>query len=136
MMSAIAVAQYPGWTTNDALVRVLLVLLSFGWAMLPVTYFSSLSYNDVAGGSMNLLIVYLFSGVTMHLFVNHLSTKSSLSSLSLEHSMPNSLKDALLVFPHFALCRAISDMEEKELWCRSTCNMTKDCEYEVSKSYA
>lgn len=128
-MSAIAIIQDPGWTTVDDLVRMFIVLLAFGWAMLPTTYFASLTYNDTSHGFMKLSLFYVLSGVAMHLFVNLLSTKIP---SSIEHSMANSLKQILLVFPHFALCRAISDSGQKDIWCRATCMMTEDCEHEVS----
>lgn len=53
--------QEPGWKTSEEFVRCLIVSLVFVWAILPVTYTSSLVFDVPVAGYSKLCSAYMYT---------------------------------------------------------------------------
>lgn len=68
LMATFAIFQERGWSTALELSRVLLVLLSFGVAMLPITYILSRFFVMPASGFTSITIIYVLTGKIYFLY--------------------------------------------------------------------
>lgn len=131
VLIGMSLVPHPGWTTLYSLSITFIVLLSFGWAMLPLTYWASLCCRRVVGGTVFMIIVYLLGGIGVQLVLNWYESKATAPYDEEMREIRNVLQYVWLMFPHFALCRAINNVGEMGLWCESKCKETERCSYRV-----
>lgn len=94
-----------GYSTDEELVRNLLVLLAFGFAVLPYTYVWSFVFQIPSLGLVRLAIGYIITGVFCYLayfvFNNEYLGLAYLAEPS---------NWIFLIFPHYSLARGMSNL--------------------------
>lgn len=64
-----AAFQENGWSTPEELSRILLILIAFGFAVLPITYIFSMFFTVPASGFTGMTMFYVFTGIFFFLFL-------------------------------------------------------------------
>lgn len=75
MIFTFAAFQEEGWSTPSELGRILAILISFGFAVLPITFVTSMFFTIPTTGFTRMTLVYVFTGKLMvdldHYIVAH-----------------------------------------------------------------
>lgn len=108
-IGALAAYQREGYSTYPELARIFLVILFFGYAMLPFTYVGSFLFQVPSTGLIRLSIGYMITGIFFFMAYFILSV----DILNLEY-IAKPLGWIFLIFPHFSLSRAISNLSVKQ----------------------
>lgn len=125
LIATFAIFQEKGWSSATELGRVLLVLMMFGWAMLPVTYIALRFFTVPASGYTRMAMLYIFTGLALFsvVFVMSLPSYDLIDTAKL-------LKWFFLVFPHFALSNGLNNINlnvQGEELCRLQCLEIHGC---------
>jgi ATP-binding cassette, subfamily A (ABC1), member 3 len=121
----LAVFQKEGYNTFEELARNFLLLLVFGFAVLPYTYLWSFFFKIPSNGVVLLAIGYIVSGV--FLFLTYIVLKNP--KLGLKH-LAETLGQCFLIFPHYSLIRGMSNLKElQKSWdiCDQKCSFISEC---------
>lgn len=105
MTTTIGVFQEDGYRTFEQLSLVYLLFVSFGVAILPCVYLSSLLLNAPASGFTKLTIIFILPGVAMFTVSYCLQIKI----FNLE-KVADDMTTVFLAFPHYALSNAFSNI--------------------------
>lgn len=114
-----------GYSTVLELARNLLILIIFGFAVLPYTYVWSFLFRIPSIGLVRLSIGYIISGVFFFLaffVLNH-------ELLGLQY-LADPLAWVFLMFPHYSLARGMSKLITKQTtinFCDVRCSNVADC---------
>ena len=114
-----------GYSTVLDLSRNFLILLTFGFAVLPYTYVWSFLFQIPSIGLVRLSIGYVISGVFFYLayfVLNH-------ELLGLQY-LAEPLGWFFLMFPHYSLARGMSKLNTKQAilgFCDIHCSNVPDC---------
>lgn len=57
-----AILQEDGWSSATQISRLLVIFVSFGYAMLPITYILSMFFTIPASGFTRMIMFYVFTG--------------------------------------------------------------------------
>ncbi|XP_017869309.1 PREDICTED: ATP-binding cassette sub-family A member 3 [Drosophila arizonae] len=98
----LACFQEENFSTVDQLGRIFLLMLIFGFAVLPFTYFLSYSFKDAATGFARIVILNIFAGMAIFAVVIIMS-----SELFESKTVANWLNNIFRIFPHFSLAMGI-----------------------------
>uniref|UniRef100_A0A182UD52 ABC transporter domain-containing protein n=1 Tax=Anopheles melas TaxID=34690 RepID=A0A182UD52_9DIPT len=104
-IATLAAFQEDGWSSFEELGRVLLVLIVFGIAFLPVTYLFSFWFEVPATGFVKMMIVNIFSGTIFFTAVFLLK----FDGFDLK-DVANGLEWAFMIFPLFSLSQSLSNI--------------------------
>lgn len=63
LLITLALFREEGWSNIDDLMRVFVVLLLFGFAMLPLTFVASMFFSVPSSGFVRMTIIYIFTGM-------------------------------------------------------------------------
>lgn len=99
------VFQEDGFKTSVELMRLFLVYLCFGFAIIPVSYVCSMFFNSPSTGFVRLSMFYIFTG--SGLFVTVFMMKSSEFNMK---EFGESLTSIFMIFPHFAFSSALCNI--------------------------
>lgn len=66
LIAIFAAFQETGWSSPTELGRILLVLVIFGWAVLPTTYIFSMLFTVPASGYTRMTMFYVFTGISIN----------------------------------------------------------------------
>lgn len=121
----LAAYQKEGWSTYVELARIFLVLICFGFAMLPMTYLASFLFSVPASGMTILSIFNIISGIFffMAYFILNFDV------LELQH-IAKPLGWVFLLFPHYSLSRGMSNLNIKQTTissCAKLCDINPFC---------
>ncbi|XP_077296644.1 phospholipid-transporting ATPase ABCA3-like [Arctopsyche grandis] len=94
--------EQEGFSTGDELGRVFLLLILFGWAMLPLHYLASSFFLSPSTGFSRMCLFNVFTGVAMFLVVEVMNAPG----LDLKY-IGTILHYVFLLFPHYTLCSAM-----------------------------
>lgn len=83
--------------------RVFLVLLMFGYGLIPFTYLASMIFDVPSSGFVKINILYIFTGIIMFMTVFIME----FDGFDLE-DVANGLTWAFLIFPHFCFSQALN----------------------------
>ena len=121
----LAAYQKAGYSTLIELSRNFMLLVVFGFAVLPFTYFFSLIFQVPSSGLVRLSMVYVVSGCFFFLAFFILNNEF----LGLQH-IARPLGWFFLIFPHYSLTRGMSNlnlMQSTLSICENECSMFPEC---------
>lgn len=125
----LAIFQEDGWSTVDELGRTFLLLMIFGFAMLPVTYIASMFFSIPATGFTRMAMFYIFTGMALFFIV---------FIMRIEEFELNDVADGLtsffLIFPHFSLSLGLSNLNRvgtMKRICTDVCGQFPFCTVEL-----
>lgn len=121
----LAAYQEEGYSTITQLARNLLVLVIFGFSALPFTYVLSFMFQIPSTGLVRLAIGYIISGVFF--FMAYFILDNELLNLSY---IAKPLGWIFLIFPHYSLARAMSNMNILQSTlssCKARCDAFPEC---------
>ena len=105
MTATIGVFQEDGYSTSKQLSVVYLILVMFGFSILPNIYIAASFFNGAASGFTKLIIIFMFPGAAMFTVEYFLRFKEfNLADFA------DDLRNIFLTFPHYSLSNAINNM--------------------------
>ncbi|XP_058065569.1 phospholipid-transporting ATPase ABCA3-like [Anopheles bellator] len=128
-VAVLAAFQEDGWSTGEEIGRVILVMVVFGFAFLPLTYLFSFAFDIPASGFVKMMILNIFTGTIFFMTV-FLLLFDGFDLMDVAEGM----EWAFLIFPLFALSHSLSNMNiavaTAEV-CDSQCELIPDCTPEL-----
>lgn len=140
--------QEHGWSTNEELFRYFILLMAFGYSVLPITYIASRFFIFPPRGFAMMIIIFIFSGIIfstiilmIHIFQIPFkfilfSSCIGMASFIIVHVLTQTstefddkavtLKWFFLFFPHFGLSHSIMQFYEI-LRLKATCQRLCEC---------
>lgn len=122
----LAAYQKDGYSTYTELARNFLLLIVFGFSVLPYTYLWSLLFQIPSTGLVRLSIGYIISGVFV--FLAYFIINSDLLDLKW---LSEPLGYVFLIFPHYSLARGMSNLnvlQQTINLCERQCGFLELCE--------
>ncbi|XP_034472561.1 ATP-binding cassette sub-family A member 3 isoform X2 [Drosophila innubila] len=95
--------QEDGFITADELARYFLLLVVFGFAVLPFTYLLSLKFDDPATGFARNSIINIFAGMALFIVVMVMSFE-----VFETEETAKTLSNIFRIFPHFSLAMGLN----------------------------
>lgn len=123
--TVIGAFQEKGYSTLEELSRIFIVILVFGFAMLPFVYVSAFLFRAPASGFSGLATFLVLASVAMFAVVFSLG----LDAFDMKH-VADILTWILSLIPHFALIDAMSNININNVMidvCQRQCDMTGAC---------
>lgn len=124
----IGLFQENGYSTFEELARIYLLLMMFGFAVLPFLYIAAFMFQSPASGFTKMSIIFIFLGVAMYTVV---------FSMRFEGFNLKNVADTLtwifLTVPHFSLSNAFSNINLINVFkdvCKQQCNLLGVCDKE------
>uniref|UniRef100_A0A1B0GH75 Putative lipid exporter abca1 n=1 Tax=Lutzomyia longipalpis TaxID=7200 RepID=A0A1B0GH75_LUTLO len=120
MIATLAAFQEEGWAEGPELGRVFVLLVFFGFAVMPIIYLFSMLFHVPSSGFTNSAMIGIFTGVAFFNVVFVLR----IPSLELVH-VADGMTWAFLLFPHFALSNGLSNLNTLNTFiplCNTLCN--------------
>ena len=117
--------QKDGYSTYVELARNFLLLVVFGFSVLPYTYLWSMLFQIPSTGLVRLSIGYIISGVFF--FMAYFIINSELLNLQW---LSKPLGWVFLIFPHYSLARGMSNLNVLQSTintCKSQCDFLPQC---------
>lgn len=124
-IGVLAAYQKEGYSNFDELSRNLIVLLVFGFSVLPFTYVLSFLFQIPSTGLVRLAIGYIISGVFFFMAYFILNNEM----LGLQY-IAKPLGWIFLAFPHYSLARGMSNLNVKTSvanFCTEQCVILPQC---------
>jgi len=124
-----AAYQKDGLSTFEELLRNTIILLVFGFAVLPYTYVLSFAFKLPTTGLVTTAIAYIVSGTLF--YTVYFVLVSELLGLQW---VGNPLGWTFLIFPHYSLTKGMSNlniMQSTISTCDSQCASVPGCTYEL-----
>lgn len=124
-IGVLAAYQKDGYSTYLELARVFLVLIIFGFSVMPYTYVCSFLFQVPSSGLVRLAIGYIISGVFF--FMAYFILNNEL--LNLQY-VAKPLGWVFLLFPHYSLARGMSNLSIKQSkinLCEVQCSQFPQC---------
>uniref|UniRef100_A0A182T123 ABC transporter domain-containing protein n=1 Tax=Anopheles maculatus TaxID=74869 RepID=A0A182T123_9DIPT len=128
-VAVLAAFQEDGWSTGDEIGRVILVMVVFGFAFLPLTYLFSFAFDIPASGFVKVMILNIFTGTIFFMTVFLLL----FDGFDLRH-VAEGMEWGFLIFPLFALSHSLSNMNiavATQQVCDSQCALIPSCTQEL-----
>lgn len=132
LMLVIAAFGEPGWSTVPELSRILLALVAFGFAALPLTYICCRPFAVPAAAYTVLTIAYVFTGIVLPITVSALVKYDNAA-------LADALTWVFRLWPHFALSSCLSDVqaiETRRQLCDVMCGADPNCASEATTACA
>lgn len=104
-IATLAAFQEEGWSTFEELGRTFLILICFGFSMLPITYLAANLFTIPSTGFTRMAIFNIFSGVACFSTVFILS----LDNFDLQ-DVAKGITWFFLIFPHFGLSVGLNNL--------------------------
>lgn len=124
--ATIGVFQENGFSTFEQLGRIFLLLIMFGFAVLPFLYIAAFLFQSPASGFTKMSIIFIFFGVAMYTVV---------FSMRFDGFNLKDLADTLtwffLAVPHFSLSNALTNLNLINVFkevCDQQCNLLNICD--------
>uniref|UniRef100_A0A182LRE6 ABC transporter domain-containing protein n=1 Tax=Anopheles culicifacies TaxID=139723 RepID=A0A182LRE6_9DIPT len=124
-VAVLAAFQEDGWSTGEEIGRVILVMVVFGFAFLPLTYLFSFAFDIPASGFVKVMILNIFTGTIFFMTVFLLL----FDGFDLRH-VAEGMEWAFLIFPLFALSHSLSNMNiasATQQVCETQCALIPNC---------
>lgn len=124
----IAIFQENGYKTFEQLGRIYLLLMMFGFAVLPFLYIAAFLFQGPASGFIKMSIFFIFFGTAMYTVVFSMR----FDGFNLKH-VADTLTWVFLVIPHFSLSNGLSNMNLINVFvevCDQQCKLLGICEKE------
>jgi ATP-binding cassette subfamily A (ABC1) protein 3 len=130
--ATIGAFQQDGFSTFEELGRTFMILLCFGFAVLPVVYVSAIFFSAPATGFTKMSIIFIFLGVAMYTVVFSMK----FDGFNLKH-VATTLTWIFLAVPHFALSQSFTNLNminiatqvcDRQCEQLGICNRTQLCE--------
>ncbi|XP_050098673.1 phospholipid-transporting ATPase ABCA3-like [Anopheles aquasalis] len=128
-VAILAAFQEDGWSTGEEIGRVILVMMVFGFAFLPVTYLFSFIFDIPASGFVKMMILNIFTGTIFFMTVFLLL----FDGFDLRN-VAEGMEWAFLIFPLFALSHSLSNMNiavATAQVCNTQCQLIPNCTFEM-----
>ncbi|XP_055628188.1 phospholipid-transporting ATPase ABCA1-like [Toxorhynchites rutilus septentrionalis] len=109
-VASIAAFQEPGFKTADEIFRLYAIFLFVGLPALPLTYITTLFHSSPPSAFIRVSVAFIVTGTALFIFVFLLGT----DMFNLE-VLSETLSTVFLVFPHFVLCDAISNLSRMSI---------------------
>lgn len=119
----LAIFNKEGFSTFEEHMRFFIIFLIFGFSMLPMTYVGSFLFSTPSTGLNRLVLINMVSGTFFFLAYFILN----LEILDLKE-WANGFGWFFLLFPHYSLSRAFSNLNIKSSLCRVKCDLLPFCE--------
>lgn len=118
--------QEEGWRTFSELGRILVILVIFTWAVLPLTYLLSFWFSIPSTGFTRMSMLNILTGVIafMVVFIMQAGIFPDLKEIG------DTLNWIFLIFPHFAMTQSISNLNvitQKVQICKAQCDGLTGC---------
>uniref|UniRef100_A0A336LUW2 CSON001511 protein n=1 Tax=Culicoides sonorensis TaxID=179676 RepID=A0A336LUW2_CULSO len=97
--------QEPGWKTSEEFVRCIIVCLVFIWAILPITYISSLIFTIPIAGFSKLSSAYIYTSIIPFILVFFLDALQF-------KDISSTIRNLFILVPHFAFSDALSGLNQ------------------------
>ncbi|XP_049855750.1 phospholipid-transporting ATPase ABCA3 isoform X1 [Schistocerca gregaria] len=110
--------QEEGFRTADELGRIVLMLVLFAWAMLPLIYLVSYLFTVPPTGYSRLTMIFIFTGVAGFMIVEILDSLNSKEAAQI-------IDWILLIIPHYSFSKTIVNMYTNQNYL-SKCSMMKE----------
>ncbi|XP_058837014.1 phospholipid-transporting ATPase ABCA3-like isoform X2 [Topomyia yanbarensis] len=132
-LATLAAIQVDGWSTFLQLARVFLVLLLFGFAVIPTTYLFSYLFDVPATGFVKMMLLNVLSGTVCFTAV----TLLKFEGIDLK-DVANTLEWVFMFFPNFVLSHALNSLNRvasTEGFCDRQCELIPMCTNELMCSF-
>ncbi|XP_055623835.1 phospholipid-transporting ATPase ABCA3-like [Toxorhynchites rutilus septentrionalis] len=124
-IATVAALQQDGLSEFEHLSKIFLVLLFFGFAVLPVTYLFSYLFDIPATGFVKMVLLNVLSGSVFFTAV----TLLKLDGIDLE-DVANVLEWVFMLFPNFVLIHSLNNLNRVasiETLCKRQCELITRC---------
>ena len=101
----LSIFQEEGWSTGEELGRVVLILLFFGFSVIPFTYLFSYLFDIPSTGFTKMMLFNIFSG-TIFFTAIFLMKYEGFNTVN----VAKALEWVFLIFPHFALSHSLNNV--------------------------
>lgn len=128
-LASVAAIQQDGWSNFEQLSRVFLVLLLFGFAVIPTTYLFSYLFDVPATGFVKMMLLNILSGSVLFTAV----TLLKFDGIDLQ-DVANVLEWVFMVFPNFVLSHSLNNLNmvaSTEDLCAKQCALIPMCTKEL-----
>lgn len=125
-LGVLAAYNKDGYNSIDDLSRNFLVLVAFGFSVLPFTYIFSFLFQVPSSGLVRLVIIYLISGAFF--FMAYFVLNNDLFDLKY---IATPLRYIFLIFPHYSLVQGMSNLnviQSTLTVCNEQCKILEPCE--------
>lgn len=126
MTLTIGIFQENGFSTSEELLRMMLLFLLFGFAVLPLLYISTFMFTSPASGFTKMSVLFIFFGVAMYTVIFSMGFEG----FNLTH-VADALTWFFLAIPHFSLSNAITNINLVNVFkevCHQQCNLLGICD--------
>ncbi|XP_058116459.1 phospholipid-transporting ATPase ABCA3-like [Anopheles ziemanni] len=128
-VAVLAAFQEDGWSSGEEIGRVILIMVVFGFAFLPLTYLLSFAFDIPASGFVKVMILNIFTGTIFFMTVFLLLFDGfDLTEVA------EGMEWAFMIFPLFALSHSLSNMNiavATQQVCDSQCELIPNCTPEL-----
>ncbi|XP_062542040.1 phospholipid-transporting ATPase ABCA3-like [Armigeres subalbatus] len=124
-LAAVAAIQQDGWSDFVQLSRVFLVLLLYGFAVIPTTYLFSYLFDVPATGFVKMMLLNIISGTVFFTAV----TLMKFEGIDLE-DVANVMEWVFMLFPNFVLSHSLNNLNmvaSTEALCAQQCELIPMC---------
>ncbi|XP_058465468.1 phospholipid-transporting ATPase ABCA3-like [Malaya genurostris] len=124
-LATVAAIQQDGWSTFQQLVKVFLVLLLFGFAVIPTTYLFSYLFDVPATGFVKMMLLNVLSGTVFFTAVTLLKF-DGIDLMDVAYT----LEWVFMFFPNFVLSHALNNLNRvasTEAICDRMCALIPFC---------
>ncbi|XP_055535486.1 phospholipid-transporting ATPase ABCA3-like [Wyeomyia smithii] len=128
-LATVAAIQQDGWSTFEQLAKVFLVLLLFGFAVIPTTYLFSYLFDVPATGFVKLMLLNILTGTVFFTAV----TLLKFDGIDLQ-DVANTLEWVFMFFPNFVLSHAMNNLNRIasiDVFCTKQCDSIPICTAEL-----
>ncbi|KAL9700793.1 hypothetical protein quinque_004234 [Culex quinquefasciatus] len=128
-LGTVAAIQQDGWSTAEQLVKVFLVLVLFGFAVIPTTYLFSYLFDVPATGFVKMILFNVLSGTVFFTAV----TLLKFEGIDLK-DVANALEWVFMFFPNFVLSHSLNNLNRvasTEALCDRQCELIPFCTREL-----
>ncbi|XP_065093714.1 phospholipid-transporting ATPase ABCA3-like [Ochlerotatus camptorhynchus] len=128
-VASVAAIQQDGWSNFEQLSRVFLVVVLFGFAVIPMTYLFSYLFDVPATGFVKMMLLNIISGTVFFTAV----TLLKFEGIDLEN-VANTLEWVFMFFPNFVLCHSLNNLNRvasTEAICEKQCDLVPMCTKEL-----
>ncbi|KXJ71644.1 hypothetical protein RP20_CCG020100 [Aedes albopictus] len=128
-LASVAAIQQDGWSSFEQLCRVFLVLLLFGFAVIPTTYLFSYLFDVPATGFVKMMLLNIISGSVLFTAV----TLLKFEGIDLQ-DVAEVLEWVFMLFPNFVLSHSLNNLNmvaSTEDLCAKQCELIPMCTNEL-----
>lgn len=121
-LGVLAAYQKEGFSTIEEIKRFFIVLVLFGFSVLPMTYLGSFIFTVPSSGLIRFTLINLLSGTFF--FMTYFILNLDILDLK---GWAEGFDWFFMLFPHYSLARSVSNMNVRSSLCKAKCDLNPLC---------